>query len=322
MWVHSPTSTLRPSRGSRHDAAGPSAKGRARPPPRGGRAGWGSPLAASVPPDAGGHLFAQGPPARAARSPTGREKGGRKERGGRTGTAPHAFAKKSRKNRMRKHYRSIPEKRDAQESHTHSRRRRQESALREAGLSYRTTCSAPGIKTPRNRRRIRMATQICCRYRPTNRLPRGGRPLTLRGQLISNGKKEMHTETHTLSCAPNRAKRPKTGGFRPRRMPPKQPRKADGHSAVRCTDQPFWQARCGVRPNVRPARRASLGDKVPAGLSETVSGGHKLELEQSDNIAVASGMDMQGEQVAYLTGDLNAELWPEIHQFVCCCSSI
>ena len=150
----------------------------------------------------------------------------------------------------------------------------------------------------------------------------GGRPLTLRGQLISNGKKEMHTETHTLSCAPNRAKRPKTGGFRPRRMPPKQPRKADGHSAVRCTDQPFWQARCGVRPNVRPARRASLGDKVPAGLSETVSGGHKLELEQSDNIAVASGMDMQGEQVAYLTGDLNAELWPEIHQFVCCCSSI
>ena len=61
---------------------------------------------------------------------------------------------------------------------------------------------------------------------------------------------------------------------------------------------------------------------VPAGLSETVSGGPGHELEQSDDIAVASGMDMQGEQVAYLTGDLNAELWPEIHQFICCCSSI
>lgn len=93
MWVHSPTSTLRPSRGSRHDAAGPSAKGRARQSTTRGRSGLRIALAASVPPDAGGHLFAQGPPARAARSPTGREKGGRKERGGRTGTAPHAFAK-------------------------------------------------------------------------------------------------------------------------------------------------------------------------------------------------------------------------------------
>lgn len=37
-----------------------------------------------------------------------------------------------------------------------------------------------------------------------------------------------------------------------------------------------------------------------------------------DDIAAASGMPMQGEEVAYLTGDLNAELWPEIHQFICC----
>lgn len=201
MWVHSPTSTLRPSRGSRHDAAGPSAKGRARQSTTRGRSGLRIALAASVPPDAGGHLFAQGPPARAARSPTGREKGGRKERGGRTGTAPHAFAKKSRKNRMRKHYRSIPEKRDAQESHTHSRRRRQESALREAGLSYRTTCSAPGIKTPRNRRRIRMATQICCRYRPTNRLPGGASPHSSRAAHIERKKGNAYGNTHSLVCA-------------------------------------------------------------------------------------------------------------------------
>ncbi len=187
-----------PSRGSRHDAAGPSAKGRARQSTTRGRSGLRIALAASVPPDAGGHLFAQGPPARAARSPTGREKGGRKERGGRTGTAPHAFAKKSRKNRMRKHYRSIPEKRDAQESHTHSRRRRQESALREAGLSYRTTCSAPGIKTPRNRRRIRMATQICCRYRPTNRLPGGGVPSLFAGSSYRTEKRKC-IRKHTLS---------------------------------------------------------------------------------------------------------------------------
>lgn len=199
MWVHSPTSTLRPSRGSRHDAAGPSAKGRARQSTTRGRSGLRIALAASVPPDAGGHLFAQGPPARAARSPTGREKGGRKERGGRTGTVPHAFAKKSRKDRMRKHYRSIPEKQDAQESHTHSRRRRQESALREAGLSCRTTCSAPGIKTPRNRRRIRMATQICCRYRPTNRLPRGGGVPSLFAGSSYRTKKRKCIRKHTLS---------------------------------------------------------------------------------------------------------------------------
>lgn len=104
MWVHSPTSTLRPSRGSRHDAAGPSAKGRARRSTTRGRSGLRIALAASVPPDAGGHLFAQGPPARAARSPTGREKGGRKEGGGRPDRNRSAcIRKKSRKDRMRKH---------------------------------------------------------------------------------------------------------------------------------------------------------------------------------------------------------------------------
>lgn len=323
MWVHSPTSTLRPSRGSRHDAAGPSAKGRARQSTTRGRSGLRIALAASVPPDAGGHLFAQGPPARAARSPTGREKGGRKEGGGRPDRNRSAcIRKKSRKDRMRKHIVRF-RKNKTRKNHTRIPDDDGKNRLCEKPVfPVARHVPHPGSK-PREigggfvwRRKYAAAIdrRTDCRG--------GGRPLTLRGQLISNGKKEIHTETHTLSCAPNRAKRPKTGGFRPRRMPPKQPRKADGHSAVRCTDHPFWQARCGVRPNVRPARRASLGDKVPAGLSETVSGGHKLELEQSDNIAVASGMDMQGEQVAYLTGDLNAELWPEIHQFVCCCSSI
>ena len=325
MWVHSPTSTLRPSRGSRHDAAGPSAKGRARQSTTRGRSGLRIALAASVPPDAGGHLFAQGPPARAARSPTGREKGGREEGrkggGGRTGTAPHAFAKNLVKTECANISFDSGKTRRARITHAFP------TTTARIGFARSRSFLSHDMFRTRDQNPEKSEADS---YGDANMLPLstdepiagGGRPLTLRGQLISNGKKEMHTETHTLSCAPNRAKRPKTGGFRPRRMPPKQPRKADGHSAVRCTDQPFWQARCGVRPNVRPARRASLGDKVPAGLSETVSGGHKLELEQSDNIAVASGMDMQGEQVAYLTGDLNAELWPEIHQFVCCCSSI
>ena len=37
-----------------------------------------------------------------------------------------------------------------------------------------------------------------------------------------------------------------------------------------------------------------------------------------DDIAAASGMLMQGEEVAYLTGDVNSLLWADIHDFVCC----
>ncbi len=37
-----------------------------------------------------------------------------------------------------------------------------------------------------------------------------------------------------------------------------------------------------------------------------------------DDIASAFGMQMQGEQVAYLTGDINTALWKDIHRFVCC----
>ena len=37
-----------------------------------------------------------------------------------------------------------------------------------------------------------------------------------------------------------------------------------------------------------------------------------------DDIAVASAMPMQGEEVAYLTGQLNTMLWKDIHQFICC----
>lgn len=37
-----------------------------------------------------------------------------------------------------------------------------------------------------------------------------------------------------------------------------------------------------------------------------------------DDIAVASAMPMQGEEVAYLTGQINTMLWKDIHQFICC----
>ncbi len=38
-----------------------------------------------------------------------------------------------------------------------------------------------------------------------------------------------------------------------------------------------------------------------------------------DDIAEASAMPMQGEEVAYLTGDVNTLLWEDIHEFICCC---
>lgn len=37
-----------------------------------------------------------------------------------------------------------------------------------------------------------------------------------------------------------------------------------------------------------------------------------------DDIADECGLPMKGEQVAYLTGDINTELWGEIHDFICC----
>lgn len=37
-----------------------------------------------------------------------------------------------------------------------------------------------------------------------------------------------------------------------------------------------------------------------------------------DDISDACGVDTHGEEVAYLTGDLNALLFDDIHSFVCC----
>ena len=39
-----------------------------------------------------------------------------------------------------------------------------------------------------------------------------------------------------------------------------------------------------------------------------------------DDIAETFGLDMGGEQVAYLTGDLNSLLWKDIHEVICCCN--
>lgn len=260
MWVHSPTSTLRPSRGSRHDAAGPSAKGRARRSTTRGRSGLRIALAASVPPDAGGHLFAQGPPARAARSPTGREKGGRKEGGGRPDRNRSAcIRKKSRKDRMRKHIVRF-RKNKTRKNHTRIPDDDGKNRLCEKPVfPVARHVPHPGSK-PREigggfvwRRKYAAAIdrRTDCRG--------GGRPLTLRGQLISNGKKEIHTETHTPSCAPNRAKRPKTGGFRPpgecRRNSPVQ-RTDIRPSAVRTTRFGRLDA-VSVRMSAQPEERAS-----------------------------------------------------------------
>lgn len=38
-----------------------------------------------------------------------------------------------------------------------------------------------------------------------------------------------------------------------------------------------------------------------------------------DDIANADGLQLAGEDVAYLTGDTNRTLWPIIHDFICCC---
>lgn len=37
-----------------------------------------------------------------------------------------------------------------------------------------------------------------------------------------------------------------------------------------------------------------------------------------DDIADTDDMPLAGEAVAYLTGDLNSDLWPTIHEFICC----
>lgn len=37
-----------------------------------------------------------------------------------------------------------------------------------------------------------------------------------------------------------------------------------------------------------------------------------------DDIAQTVGLKITGEDVAYLTGDINTELWPIIHSFICC----
>ena len=37
-----------------------------------------------------------------------------------------------------------------------------------------------------------------------------------------------------------------------------------------------------------------------------------------DDIATTTGMAMQGEEVAYLTGNVNTLLWSDIHEFICC----
>lgn len=37
-----------------------------------------------------------------------------------------------------------------------------------------------------------------------------------------------------------------------------------------------------------------------------------------DDIALTLGLPMAGEEVAYLTGEINQALWEDVHQFTCC----
>lgn len=38
-----------------------------------------------------------------------------------------------------------------------------------------------------------------------------------------------------------------------------------------------------------------------------------------DDVAGTTGIPLSGEDVAYLTGNINRLLWEDIHGFVCCC---
>lgn len=38
-----------------------------------------------------------------------------------------------------------------------------------------------------------------------------------------------------------------------------------------------------------------------------------------DDVAKTMNIDLTGEKVAYLTGDINLYLWDDIHDFICCC---
>ena len=37
-----------------------------------------------------------------------------------------------------------------------------------------------------------------------------------------------------------------------------------------------------------------------------------------DDVALTLGLPMAGEEVAYLTGEINQALWEDVHQFTCC----
>lgn len=37
-----------------------------------------------------------------------------------------------------------------------------------------------------------------------------------------------------------------------------------------------------------------------------------------DDVSQTCGLEMAGEDVAYLTGDINTALWKDIHEFICC----
>lgn len=39
-----------------------------------------------------------------------------------------------------------------------------------------------------------------------------------------------------------------------------------------------------------------------------------------DDVAMTVNVDLSGEKVAYLTGDINLYLWDDIHEFLCCCN--
>ena len=39
-----------------------------------------------------------------------------------------------------------------------------------------------------------------------------------------------------------------------------------------------------------------------------------------DDVAMTVNVDLSGEKVAYLTGDINLYLWEDIHEFLCCCN--
>lgn len=83
-----------------------------------------------------------------------------------------------------------------------------------------------------------------------------------------------------------------------------------------------YALRHGYRVHVleQEATQHRHGDRLHSSHAEFLNSFEHELRHLVDDIAETFGLDMGGEQVAYLTGDLNSLLWKDIHEFMCCCN--